>query len=136
MEKTMKFVSGVLFATESTTSRRRSASASGGKGKGKDREEREREKRYEEWGLGLPRAWDILKPAAGNGSKGGSEFTEVKEGNLQDVLRGCKHVAVIGIHGWFPGAIVRGVLGEVCFVTVVQPLFLMCRSPQEQVPSS
>ncbi|KAJ7932573.1 hypothetical protein B0H13DRAFT_1956043 [Mycena leptocephala] len=93
MEKTMKFVSGVLFATESTTSKRRSASASG--------EEREREK-----SLGY------LKPAAGNGSKGGSEFTEVKEGNLQDVLRGCKHVAVIGIHGWFPGAIVRGVLGE------------------------
>ncbi|KAJ7706365.1 hypothetical protein B0H17DRAFT_1126035 [Mycena rosella] len=104
MEKTMKFVSGVLFAADSTATKR-SGSA---KGKGRDREDRERDKKYEEWGLGLPRAWDILKPAAGKGRAS----DESKEGNLEDVLRGCKHVVVIGIHGWFPGAIMRSVLGE------------------------
>ncbi|KAJ6509366.1 hypothetical protein C8R47DRAFT_965941 [Mycena vitilis] len=105
VEKTMKFVSGVLFATDSSTTKRRSSSTSGGKGK--DREERDREKRFEEWGLGLPRAWDVLRPAAGSG-----DTTEAKEGNVQDVLRGAKHVVVIGIHGWFPGAIIQSVLGE------------------------
>ncbi|KAJ6574937.1 hypothetical protein B0H19DRAFT_1126451 [Mycena capillaripes] len=107
MEKTMRFVSGVLFAADSQPTKRRSSSAGGSKGKGRDREEREREKRFEEWGLGLPRAWDILKPTAGSG-----ETADAKEGNVQDVLRGCKHVVVIGVHGWFPGAIIQTVLGE------------------------
>ncbi|KAF9446917.1 hypothetical protein P691DRAFT_803264 [Macrolepiota fuliginosa MF-IS2] len=31
---------------------------------------------------------------------------------VRDVLRGCRRVVVIGIHGWFPGAVVRTVLGE------------------------
>ena len=54
---------------------------------------------------------------------------------MKDVLRGCKRVDVIGIHGWFPGvfsiqislkwllktsillsgAMLRTVVGEVCF---------------------
>ncbi|KAJ7042417.1 hypothetical protein C8F04DRAFT_76864 [Mycena alexandri] len=108
MEKTMKFVSGVLFAADSPGTTR-SSSASSGKGKGRVREEREREKKYEEWGLGLPRSWDIVKPAAG---KGHPEAGNAREGDVQDVLRGCKHVVVIGIHGWFPGAVMRSVLGE------------------------
>ncbi|KAJ7492791.1 hypothetical protein FB451DRAFT_550499 [Mycena latifolia] len=114
MEKTMKFVSGVLFASDTPTATKRSSSAGGRKGKGKDTtEDREREKKYEEWGLSLPRAWDVLKPAAGKGAgKGRSESGDAKEGNLEDVLRGCKHVVVIGIHGWFPGAVMRSVLGE------------------------
>lgn len=94
----MRFVSGVLFAADGPPTKQRSSSAGGSKGKEKDRAEREREKRFEEWGLGLPRAWDILKPAAGSG-----DTAEVKEGNVVDVLRGCKHVVVIGVHGWFPG---------------------------------
>ncbi|KAJ6604479.1 hypothetical protein DFH09DRAFT_1122837 [Mycena vulgaris] len=94
--KTMKFVSGVLFASDSLAATKRS-------GKERDREEREREKRFEEWGLGLPRAWDVLKPGAGKGRSASGESGEAKEGNLEDVLRGCKHVVVIGIHGWFPG---------------------------------
>ncbi|KAJ7783599.1 hypothetical protein DFH07DRAFT_727794 [Mycena maculata] len=105
MEKTMRFVSGVLFASDGSTTTRRSRSASGAKGKGKEREEREREKRFEEWGLGLPRAWDVLKPAARRGTESG-------ERNVEDVLRGCRHVVVIGIHGWFPGAVIQSVLGE------------------------
>jgi hypothetical protein len=98
MEKTMRFVSGVLFAADSPTIKKRSSSANHGKGKVKDREEREQERRFEEWGLGLPRAWDVLKPSVGKG-----EISGVKEGNVQNVLRGAKTVAVIGIHGWFPG---------------------------------
>ncbi|KAG6855174.1 hypothetical protein H0H87_007294, partial [Tephrocybe sp. NHM501043] len=32
---------------------------------------------------------------------------------MEDVLRGCRRVLVIGVHGWFPGAIMRSVIGEV-----------------------
>jgi hypothetical protein len=135
MEKTMRFVSGVLFATDNPAGTRRSSSASG-RGKGKEREEREREKRFEEWGLGLPRAWDVLKPAA---AKGPSSETgeEAKVGDVENVLRGCRRVVVIGIHGWFPGdthwplisqiligaqigAVMRSVLGEVCCVHLLK----------------
>ncbi|KAJ6519649.1 hypothetical protein C8R45DRAFT_29227 [Mycena sanguinolenta] len=104
MERTMRFVSGVLFAADSSSIKKRSSS-NPGKAKGKDRDDREREKRYEEWGLGLPRAWDVLKPSAGKGAGG-------KEGDVQDVLRGARKVAVIGIHGWFPGSLIQSVLGE------------------------
>ncbi|KAF5358772.1 hypothetical protein D9758_008574 [Tetrapyrgos nigripes] len=31
---------------------------------------------------------------------------------VEDVLKGCKKVVVIGIHGWFPGAVMRSVFGE------------------------
>ncbi|KAF9032252.1 hypothetical protein BJ165DRAFT_777818 [Panaeolus papilionaceus] len=31
---------------------------------------------------------------------------------VRDLLRGCKRVVVIGVHGWFPGAMIRTVLGE------------------------
>ncbi|PPQ81637.1 LOW QUALITY PROTEIN: hypothetical protein CVT25_013609 [Psilocybe cyanescens] len=36
---------------------------------------------------------------------------------MKDVLRGCKRVVVIGVHGWFPGAMIRTVLGEVRFLS-------------------
>ncbi|KAK0186507.1 hypothetical protein F5146DRAFT_1066176 [Armillaria mellea] len=52
-------------------------------------------------GVGLPRAWDILQ---GQSSP--------SEAGMGDVLRGCKRVVVIGIHGWFPGAIMRTLIGE------------------------
>ncbi|KAF7306762.1 hypothetical protein MIND_00467900 [Mycena indigotica] len=100
VEKTMKFVSGVLFAADGSPSRKRRSSL--GRSKSHDAE-----RRYEEWGLGLPRAWDILKPAVAQG-----RTADNKEGNIEDVLRGCKRVAIIGIHGWFPGAVMRSVLGE------------------------
>ena len=35
----------------------------------------------------LPRTWDVLG-----------------RGDAVDVLRGCKRVVIIGVHGWFPGA--------------------------------
>ncbi|KAL4077817.1 hypothetical protein J3A83DRAFT_4087667, partial [Scleroderma citrinum] len=42
----------------------------------------------------LPRAWNVL------------------EGDNYDVLRGCQRIVVIGVHGWFPGAVARTFIGE------------------------
>ncbi|KAL0580872.1 hypothetical protein V5O48_001164 [Marasmius crinis-equi] len=92
---------------------------------------------WEDWGKGLPRAFDVLegrgppfeeppllKKLAGNagekmshgiaGMGAGGEGKEGKdaEGHVRDVLKGCKNVVVIGIHGWFPGAMMRTVFGE------------------------
>ena len=39
----------------------------------------------------LPQAWDALDAA-----QAGTTLNK-------DVLRGCKRVVVIGVHGWFPG---------------------------------
>ncbi|KAJ7071196.1 hypothetical protein C8F01DRAFT_1206765 [Mycena amicta] len=91
MEKTMKFVSSVLFASDGSSSRKRRSSIAKGKAHGSGE--------FEDWGLGLPRAWDGVRRM-------------YKEGNFEDVLRGCRNVCVIGIHGWFPGAVMRSVLGE------------------------
>ncbi|KAF8060265.1 hypothetical protein FPV67DRAFT_1424328 [Lyophyllum atratum] len=83
--KTMKFVSGVLFPTDKPET-----AASPGRSKGKGREQE-----FAHFGKELPRAWDVLQ-----------------ERLDPDVLRGCRRVIVIGIHGWFPGAVMRTVLGE------------------------
>lgn len=48
-------------------------------------------------GKDLPRVWDVL---------------DHEHGTLADQLSGAKRVVVVGIHGWFPGAIIRTVLGE------------------------
>ncbi|KAG9049907.1 hypothetical protein FS837_008669 [Tulasnella sp. UAMH 9824] len=48
-------------------------------------------------GKDLPRVWDVL---------------DHEHGTLADQLAGAKRVVVVGIHGWFPGAIIRTVLGE------------------------
>ncbi|EEB87541.1 hypothetical protein MPER_15077, partial [Moniliophthora perniciosa FA553] len=49
---------------------------------------------------------------AGKGSGGTGKEGHGAEGHVRDVLRGCKRVVVIGIHGWFPGAVMRTMLGE------------------------
>ncbi|KAM6489206.1 hypothetical protein JOM56_015376 [Amanita muscaria] len=38
----------------------------------------------------------------------------------EDVLRGSRRVVVIGVHGWFPGTVMRTVIGEVSqtFLTI------------------
>ena len=51
------------------------------KGKGKVKESI-----YSPYDKALPRTWDVLG-----------------EGGAVDVLRGCKRVVIIGVHGWFPG---------------------------------
>ncbi|KAJ3778419.1 hypothetical protein FB446DRAFT_632140 [Lentinula raphanica] len=60
---------------------------------------RERQKLREllNWGQNLPRAWEALI---------------AQEEIRKDVTKGCKKVVVIGIHGWFPGAVMRSMLGE------------------------
>ncbi|KAG6848840.1 hypothetical protein H0H93_013560, partial [Arthromyces matolae] len=164
VSKTMRFVSGVLFAgdatdgagsastTTTTTTGGAGAGAGADKDKDKERErerrKRELEQRYKHFGSELPRAYDILHPQAhlgrdrspptqtanqppppssgwnlstlgfGSKSKGkqkasaSSSSQGVVDPTVEDVLRGCKRVVVIGVHGWFPGAIMRSVIGE------------------------
>lgn len=61
------------------------------KGKGKAKEPV-----YSPYGKALPRTWDVL---------GG--------GGVVDVLRGCKRVVIIGVHGWFPGGSPPSMCNEV-----------------------
>jgi hypothetical protein len=53
------------------------------------------DKDFVHFGQGLPRAFDVIrKPLEPN------------------VLRGCNKAVIIGVHGWFPGAVMRTVLGD------------------------
>ena len=67
-----------------------------GKGKGK-------EPVYSSYDKALPRAWDVV---------GG--------GQVVDVLRGCKRVVIIGIHGWFPGGSPPWMCDEVMLTRTTQ----------------
>ncbi|KAG1727263.1 uncharacterized protein EDB91DRAFT_1164267 [Suillus paluster] len=82
LSKTFQYVSEVLFARDETVTHKK------GKGKARDRP-------MEPYEKALPRSWDVI---------GGQE--------QQDVLRGCQRAVVIGVHGWFPGAVMRTVIGE------------------------
>ena len=72
--KTLRFVSGMLFARDENTS------------PGKDKSLSKDDGSFADFGAGLPRTWDVIG--------------ERLDG---DILRGCRRVVVIGIHGWFPG---------------------------------
>lgn len=84
----MQFVSGMIWNPVGEVAAVAGPSGSlWGKGKGKEKEkEKEKDEYYVHFGKKLPKAWDI-----------------VQEKLDPDVLRGCKRVVVIGIHGWFPG---------------------------------
>ncbi|KAJ8514671.1 hypothetical protein ONZ45_g7817 [Pleurotus djamor] len=149
--KTMKFVSGVLFAKDDPSSfgasesggarqgsggragamrRRGSSSASmpnGGSGlSGKNlrlrtaRDLKGKSKEIEtdvlEFGKVLPRSWEVMEAAStSHGHSSGTQKASAAAaamGLKPDVLRGCRKVVIIGIHGWFPGAVMRSVLGE------------------------
>ena len=141
--KTMRFVSGMLFARDT----RDGSPESERQIKGKEREmDRNRdidfkkweEERFREFGKELPKSWQIEElglvsdttptshiPIFGFGSpkltKGDLRLTnkesqigvsasgvdeyegQSRSRGMKDVLRGCKRVVVIGIHGWFPG---------------------------------
>lgn len=97
LSRAVGFVSGVLFGGGTGKGK--------GKGKGKEKEkkkekgkgregERDGEMDWSHFGKELPRAWDIVEGPVGTGIE-------------PDVLRGCKRVVVIGIHGWFPGTFPR-----------------------------
>lgn len=85
----MKYVSGVLFSGERSASTAAGAGTGSGSSEasvdidaGKGREE----DRHAHFGKKLPRAWGVMRDQLD-----------------PDVLRGCRRVVVIGIHGWFPG---------------------------------
>ncbi|TFK32756.1 hypothetical protein BDQ12DRAFT_692058 [Crucibulum laeve] len=118
--KTMKFVSGVLFSKDQPSTR-----------KGKERESsildpvQAINDRWLQFGKELPRAWHVVEEAertATIGKVGGHQTAGKKVGiqteaegeidGMNDVLKGCRRVVVIGVHGWFPGAMMRTVLGE------------------------
>ncbi|KNZ76175.1 hypothetical protein J132_11294 [Termitomyces sp. J132] len=114
--KTMRFVSGVLFAGDEN------AQELSDTDREQEKQRRERAERFKYFGKELPRAYDVANPpppplststsssrwGMGKGKGKAKEVGEVKE----DVLRGCKRVVVIGVHGWFPGAVMRSVIGE------------------------
>ncbi|KAJ8690909.1 hypothetical protein PTI98_012305 [Pleurotus ostreatus] len=112
LARTMKFVSGVLFAKETTEGEsgagREASGVSALKGSSLKRKgkSKEIEKEMIHFGKSLPRAWDVMKKHSSVGSGSGSGLAP------EDVLRGCRKVVVIGIHGWFPGAVMRTMLGE------------------------
>jgi hypothetical protein len=107
LSKTVRFVSGMLWAKDD----------GGSTGKGKARSTNDES--FADFGRDLPRIWDVIG--------------EQIDG---DVLRGCKRVVVIGIHGWFPGTFPMTVVlpGFVRPSYVSGGIWLML-SPSEQVLS-
>jgi len=121
--------------------------------------ENEQREKYQNFGKQLPRSWDVVQPTqdglkhripgsqdpAQVGKKAAGRFvtdcqnvnqdrtfSPREENDINNTLRGCRRVVVIGVHGWFPGtyprqnvmpqmsiidsdagAVVRTVLGEV-----------------------
>jgi hypothetical protein len=86
--------------------------------------EQERKVRFEKFGQELPKSWDVIEgsstsspisPAADGGQVGDATLGRQPADRLssslvmKDVLRGCKRVVIIGVHGWFPGAFFRTV---------------------------
>ncbi|XP_006464180.1 hypothetical protein AGABI2DRAFT_75124 [Agaricus bisporus var. bisporus H97] len=115
--------------------------------------EEEQQGKYQDFGKQLPRAWELVgshqdnlkasrtppsetptqvaRQAVGRFLTYGQDvnrdgmFSPGEQKRINDTLRGCRRVVVIGIHGWFPGtysrqwtlysdlgAVVRTVLGE------------------------
>lgn len=115
LTKTVQYVSGWLFSGGRSGGssligggsgrRGREAEKTADKGKRKAssvERKREQEREFMHFGMALPKAWDILDSASQ------AEATNLKA----DVLRGSRRVVVIGVHGWFPGAVMRTVIGE------------------------
>jgi len=73
LTKTVRFVSGMLFAKEDDTSTEA------------DKARSKSEEYFADFGKELPRTWDVIGEP------------------IDGILQGCKRVVVIGIHGWFPG---------------------------------
>ncbi|KAG6897258.1 hypothetical protein C0992_003042 [Termitomyces sp. T32_za158] len=116
--KTMRLVSGVLFAGDEGAQ----ASSDADADKEQEKQRRQRAELLKHFGKELPRAYDVVNPpppplsASTSGSRWGLGKGKGKERATievkEDVLRGCKRVVVIGVHGWFPGAVMRSVIGE------------------------
>ncbi|KAF6742553.1 hypothetical protein DFP72DRAFT_810885 [Ephemerocybe angulata] len=132
--KTMKFMSGVLFAKDGVGGgehqQERLEGGRGGDGRdasaGPGRRDRHGLNAPHPFGQELPKSWEVIERALSGAQDDGDSrrpglfvgagptvsaegVSEVLE---KDVLRGCKRVVVIGVHGWFPGAMMRTMLGE------------------------
>ncbi|KAF8623316.1 hypothetical protein AX17_007457 [Amanita inopinata Kibby_2008] len=109
LAKTVQYFSGMLFSG-GRTGRSASGSGSGAGGAGDKGKRRasslDREREFVHFGKPLPRAWDVMEDSYGAKDRGSGIKLD------KDVLRGCTRVVVIGVHGWFPGAVMRTVLGE------------------------
>jgi hypothetical protein len=75
------------------------------------------DKNGEEIGTRLPRHLRVLRRAFNaqkkeSWVKGNSKETQIEDLD-KEYLKGCKNIVVIGIHGWFPGTLVRSVIGAV-----------------------
>jgi hypothetical protein len=122
MEKWGGFVKGVLFAGDNEQ-KKGSGSGSPSEAIGPTLEATER---YRSYGLELPRAFDVLEGRHRYRGPHPSKTADLKEGlkesvagiavsDGRDPLRGCRKAVVIGVHGWFPGVMMRSMLGEVRF---------------------
>jgi hypothetical protein len=83
LARTVRFVSGMLFTRDDGTST--------GKGKARSKDD----ETFADFGGELPRIWDVIGEPLDS-----------------DILRGCKRVVVIGIHGWFPGTFSFPIFGH------------------------
>jgi hypothetical protein len=61
---------------------------------------------HEPIGPTLPRLWSVMEEPTAKG-KGKRKAVE------QGPSRGCKRAVVIGVHGWFPGGLIKSVFGAV-----------------------
>ena len=125
--KTMRFVSDVLFTKDAPSGRQGK-----GKERERSRDSTEvfvdegevdKKERLKEFGKELPKTWQIIEDAgldattpttpmihmptfgfcSSAGASGVVNGGGANPQGMKDVLRGCKKVVVIGIHGWFPG---------------------------------
>ncbi|KZS95642.1 hypothetical protein SISNIDRAFT_452293, partial [Sistotremastrum niveocremeum HHB9708] len=73
-----------------------------------DKSQREAEKIEDVVGQNLPRLWDIVEDSQRK------DQPSRKKPRLErpDVLRSCKRVVCIGVHGWFPSWMLRTLTGE------------------------
>lgn len=76
----------------------------------------------EEIGVNLPRHLKVLwksmsLPVKESWVNGKSKATPIVKDVITEpekrYLKGCKNIVVIGVHGWFPGALMRSVIGAV-----------------------
>lgn len=123
--KTMKFVSGVLWTKDKSSAISPSIPPTS-KGKGRAKEgstfggshkdvspspmEGFNTLRLNEFGRALPKAWKVFEDAEWSSETPAGTW---QGGQPIDILRGCRKIVVIGVHGWFPGTMIRTVLGEV-----------------------
>jgi hypothetical protein len=96
--------SGLGSATENIKARRRSSVREDSMWRDKD---------GEEIGVRLPRHVKVLRNSSVVSKKDSKNKLTDNHLAEHDYLKGVKKVVVIGVHGWFPGTLMRSVIGAV-----------------------